>query len=139
MKPAPEKPVEIGAPIQPDASAEGRLTELRENPAANLPAASATLSEAVLPTQSALDIPQEPAPKPQETPAGSGAPQIGEPAEPKARQGELVDLDRVDAAPSLTKRVEPKYPPIALRSGAGGTVTVNALISETGTSSGRRS
>ncbi len=132
VKPAPEKPVEIGAPIQPDASTEGRLTEIRENPAANPPAASETLSEAVLPTQSALDIPREPEPKPQETPSGSGAPQIGEPAEPKARQGELVDLDRVDAAPSLTKRVEPKYPPIALRSGAAGTVTVNALISETG-------
>ena len=87
VRPAPEKPVEIGAPIRPDASTEGRLTEIRENPAANPPAASETLSEAVLPTQSALDIPREPEPKPQETPSGSGAPQIGEPADAQSAPG----------------------------------------------------
>jgi TonB family protein len=38
----------------------------------------------------------------------------------------------VEVPPVLIKRVEPKYPPLALRSGAAGTVTVNALISETG-------
>ncbi len=48
------------------------------------------------------------------------------------QSGALVLLDQVDVAPALVKRVEPKYPPLAFNMGMSGTVTVNALISETG-------
>ena len=105
MKPAPEQPVEIGAPIQPPAPAEGTLVELRENPAGA--AGSTTLSEAILPSESAPAITQEPAPTPQETPAVTGTPQISEPAPPKAREGELVDLGKVNAAPILIRGWSP--------------------------------
>jgi len=48
------------------------------------------------------------------------------------REGALVALDQVESPPVLMRKVDPKYPPLALKSNAGGTVTVNALISEKG-------
>jgi protein TonB len=49
-----------------------------------------------------------------------------------AKRGDLVALANVDVAPVLLKKVDPKYPLQALNMGVGGTVTVNALIAETG-------
>jgi len=129
-KPAPEPPVEIGAPIQPAVPSQETLAELQEQPAVNSPAPAENQPGTADPTESAAQ--QAPQLKSQETPPVSSAPPAGEPAVEKAREGALVALDQVDAAPVLAKRVEPRYPPIALRSGAAGTVTVNALISEKG-------
>jgi TonB family protein len=55
-----------------------------------------------------------------------------EPTRVLAKPGDLVALASVDVAPVLLKKVDPKYPVQALNMGVGGTVTVNALISETG-------
>jgi TonB family protein len=82
------------------------------------------------------DVPQTKAPSqqagslPAETPPAK--PAAKEPIRVTAKPGDLVSLDSVDIAPILLKRVDPKYPVQALNMGVGGTVTVNALISETG-------
>ena len=47
-------------------------------------------------------------------------------------EGDLVDLLEVDRPPSVARRVEPVYPPAALRLGVEGTITVNALVNENG-------
>jgi periplasmic protein TonB len=54
------------------------------------------------------------------------------PAAEKVRPGDLMALDKVTIAPALIKRVDPKYPLQAFNMGISGTVTVNALVSETG-------
>jgi protein TonB len=59
-------------------------------------------------------------------------PQANEPTRIMAKLGDLVSLESVDVAPVLLKKVDPKYPVQALNMGVGGTVTVNALISERG-------
>jgi TonB family protein len=72
--------------------------------------------------------------------AGSGQAKTGEkpgPPEPaktlgEIQEGDLVDLELVDTPPSVVKRVDPVYPAIAKRMKAGGTVTINALITESG-------
>lgn len=50
----------------------------------------------------------------------------------RANTGDLIDLADVDDQPKLLKSVEPNYPPQAARFGKEGTVTVNALIDESG-------
>ncbi|MGB7295829.1 MAG: TonB family protein [Candidatus Aminicenantales bacterium] len=88
-------------------------------------------------------IPDSPEPTPQtdapaQQPASSqtepppAKPQTDEPIKILAKPGELVPLESVDIAPVLLKRINPKYPGQALNMGVGGTVTVNALVSETG-------
>ncbi len=131
VKPVPEPPVEIGAPIQPVATAAGTLLEVKEQPAGDSPAASPAQSAAAVPAESAAGSPADTT-TPQEAPTTAGAPPLVEQALEKSREGALVALNQVDTPPALMKRVEPKYPPIALRSGAAGTITVNALISEKG-------
>jgi protein TonB len=56
--------------------------------------------------------------------------QAGSPA--AVQSGVLVSLEQVDVQPALVKKIEPRYPPLALNMGLSGTVTVNTLISETG-------
>lgn len=51
----------------------------------------------------------------------------------KAKTGDLVALTEADVPPKVTESPEPAYPPAARMMGTGGTVVVNALISETGT------
>jgi TonB family protein len=46
--------------------------------------------------------------------------------------GDLVPIDTVDIPPVATKKVNPKYPPVAYRSGIEETVVFRALISEFG-------
>jgi TonB family protein len=57
---------------------------------------------------------------------------VASPLAAKANPGDLVDLAAVDEQPEVVKSVEPVYPTQALRFGKEGSVTVNALISETG-------
>jgi protein TonB len=73
---------------------------------------------------------QEGAPLRTETPAAK--PQANETTRIMAKPGDLVSLEDVDVAPVLLKKVDPKYPVQALNMGVGGSVTVNALISERG-------
>jgi len=68
------------------------------------------------------------------TPPLSSQPQTEDPAgsPPAVQTGALVPLEEVEIQPALVKRIEPKYPPLALNMGLSGTVTVNTLISESG-------
>ncbi|MGZ7065127.1 MAG: energy transducer TonB, partial [Candidatus Aminicenantales bacterium] len=50
----------------------------------------------------------------------------------KANPGDLVDLAAADEQPKVQKSVDPVYPTQASRFGKEGSVTVNALIDETG-------
>ncbi len=72
---------------------------------------------------------EETQPQPQAAPASS---QPQEPAPKPTEPGALIPLAEVQVPPVLVKRVEPKYPPVALNMGMEGKVAVNALISETG-------
>jgi hypothetical protein len=82
VKPAPEKPVEIGAPIQPPTPTEGALVALRDEPAVNPPASSLTPSEASGATQTAAAAVQEPESAPQGSPNAAGESPTAEPATP---------------------------------------------------------
>ena len=59
-------------------------------------------------------------------------PQVSEPAPARAKEGDLIPMENVDAGPVQMKRVEPKYPSQALNMKLQGGVTVNALIDEKG-------
>lgn len=54
------------------------------------------------------------------------------PAGPPAKEGDLVDLGSVTSPPTLVKKVNPVYPPVAQQRGLEGSITVNALIDEKG-------
>jgi TonB family protein len=112
------------APVLPEETPPLGL-ELQTNPAA---ASSSPTSDEIVP-QAKVSSPQE-ASSQRETPPAK--PQAKEPIRVMAKPGDLVPLDSVDVAPVLLKKVEPKYPVQALNMGVGGTVTLNALISETG-------
>ena len=69
---------------------------------------------------------------PQGTAAGAAdAGASGVPAD-KASPGDLVPLASVDEPPTIVKSVQPVYPAQAARFGKAGSVTVNALINESG-------
>ena len=55
-----------------------------------------------------------------------------EPVVPSTKPGDLVPYAEIDVAPEITKRVEAQYPQMARKMGTEGSITVNALISETG-------
>jgi protein TonB len=89
------------------------------------------------PLNSSQAVPQRsepPAPVPNEVvlPPPTASPQTAAAKTPAVKEGDLVPLDQVDSPPTVIKRIEPRYPPLALNMGLGGTVTVNTLISETG-------
>jgi TonB family protein len=68
-------------------------------------------------------------PQPKAAPAMT---QAQAPAPKPTEPGALIPITEVEVLPVLLKRVEPKYPTIALNMGMEARVTVNALISETG-------
>jgi len=53
-------------------------------------------------------------------------------AEKTIKTGDLIALDMVDTPPILIRRVQPKYPPVALSQEIEYQVLMNALISESG-------
>lgn len=137
-KPEPKKPPskpaeqmdnsEIVNQIQPALPAEnqpvGLEIQLPPNSEATAPTAEQTTppkTENLTPTET----PTQAQPQSEESPAG-------EPVVEKSKPGDLIPLDRVDIPPTLIKRANPKYPLQAFNMGISGTVTVNALISETG-------
>ncbi len=79
--------------------------------------------------QANASVQQEPSRQTEPPPA---KPKAKEPTRVLAQPGELVDIENVDVTPVLLKKIDPRYPLQALNMGVGGTVTVNALISETG-------
>ena len=54
------------------------------------------------------------------------------PIAPPVKEGDLVDLASVDEQPRTLKTVDPIYPQSAQRLGIEGSITINALIDETG-------
>ncbi|MEW6368602.1 MAG: TonB family protein [Acidobacteriota bacterium] len=50
----------------------------------------------------------------------------------QVQEGQLVSLESADTKPKIVKSKQPTYPPMALKMGVGGTVTVSVLVSETG-------
>jgi protein TonB len=81
-------------------------------------------------------VPREETPAPTEAPVQTQAQPESTPPEKTTEQkvspGDLVALDKITIPPTLIKRVDPKYPLQGFNMGVSGTVTVNALISETG-------
>ncbi len=80
----------------------------------------------------------QPPPKTEATPpqgsTGNGDDAAGQlSAAAKANPGDLIDLATADEQPKVQKSVNPDYPAQAMRFGKEGSVTVNALIDETGT------
>lgn len=130
-KPVEQPPVDIGAPIQPASPSEGAPVQIQDQPVMSNAAAPKTGAGTADQVQSGgqAEAPRQPA---KEVPATADPGKSPSPAPEKAKEGALVPLDQVNAAPALIKRVDPKYPPLAMRSGVGGTVTVNALISDKG-------
>jgi TonB family protein len=120
---ASENPIPI-QPVVPEVTPSLGL-ELQTEPAAR--SSDQASQEAVPQTKTPA---REEAPLLTETPPAK--PQVDEPTRIMAKPGDLVSLESIEVAPVLLKKVEPKYPVQALNMGVGGTVTVNALISERG-------
>jgi len=118
----PAQVEEIIQPVVPEEIPPVQLHVEAEMPRENPPAGEET---SLLPATSKTEETSAPA-----TPAAA-PPNEQQPAV-KTRPGTLVPLTEVTIPPVLLKRVAPKYPPAALTLGLEGTVTVNALISETG-------
>ncbi len=62
----------------------------------------------------------------------TAAPVPAAPPIPTTKEGDLVDYAELDKTPTLTKRIEPRYPPLAARQKVDATIIVSALVSETG-------
>ena len=109
--PTENQPVGLEIQLPPNSEAAGESTEQATPPK----------TEDLTPSES----PAQSQPRQEEAPAA-------EPVVEKPKPGDIFPLDRVDIPPTLIKRVNPKYPLQAFNMGISGTVTVNALISETG-------
>ncbi len=115
------QPSEFIPPLQPEIPVTDAATvRLQAQPLGS----SQTVSQESEPPAPALkeEVVSPPASNPQTTQA---KPQ-------PIKEGDLVPLDQAEIPPTVIKRVEPRYPPLALNMGLSGTVTVNTLISETG-------
>jgi TonB family protein len=121
-KPAPKK-----APLPPPAESEPMLSEssdflkIQENPQEEPKTEEVRSEKMSLPV--AFDN------KPEEKKQDQS---LNTPEEKKFNRGDLVALSMVNTPPILIRRVQPKYPPLALSQGFEDQVLINALISETG-------
>jgi TonB family protein len=70
--------------------------------------------------------------KPATTTGPGSGPAVQPAITPKTSAGDLLPLEAVDEQPKLLKRVEPVYPTLAQRAKLEGSITVNALINESG-------
>ncbi|MEW5901956.1 MAG: TonB family protein, partial [Acidobacteriota bacterium] len=130
-KKAPSEPAEESSEvvglIQPDLPTETPAVQLQEQPASNPDAAGREIQSTTAPGVE-VEV-QKDAPGKSEL---SSPPQGSEPSSAKVKLGDLVALTQVDVPPALIRKVGPKYPTLGFSQGVGGTVTVNALISENG-------
>ncbi len=136
-RPAAERPQPTAESLRPVAAAAAPKLDLRVAGAPERPAdkpavgAEETPNPAPPVTETGGGanpaVPTEPAPQ---LPAAKTEP---EPVLPAAIQpGQLVPLESVDVAPQVAKEARPVYPPMAMTMGIQGSVTINALVSETG-------
>jgi len=118
---------EISAPIPPVIPAESPPIALELQLPQTSEFESRTPEQAAQTQTENSTLNQEPSPTglPPQEPSSA-------PADEKPSPGELVPLNEVSIPPVLIKRIDPKYPSQAFSLGVSGTVTVNALISETG-------
>jgi TonB family protein len=129
---APEQPTELAAPIQPALPSENGPVRIQEQTTATPQSASQGSEPTAAPQTPPAEQGTNVQPPVNESAASKEAPQVPSAPAEKTKPGALVALDKVDTAPVLVRKVEPKYPPLALRAGVGGLITVNALISENG-------
>jgi len=123
-KPDEQQPSDLVEQIQPALPTEVPPVQLSiDQPKLN-PESTAPKSEPPAPAETNQPETVSPAPTPPS--------QVSEPAPEKVKEGALVPMDKVDVGPILLKKVEPKYPAMALNMGLQGVVTVNALIAESG-------
>jgi TonB family protein len=98
------------------------ILKIKENPQVQQQSAAVQAKETNLPL--AVPLQMEKLEEDQEKPADT--------MEKTIKTGDLVALETVDTPPILIRRVQPKYPPVALSQAIECQVLVNALISETG-------
>jgi TonB family protein len=137
-KPEPKKPPskpaeqmdtsEIVNQIQPALPSENQPVGLKIQLPSESEATTQSTEQATPPKTETLTPTEAPA----QAQPQSQEPSSGEPVVEKSKPGDLVLLDRVSIPPTLIKRVDPKYPLQAFNMGISGTLTVNALINETG-------
>jgi TonB family protein len=114
--------VEDVKPLIPDSDS---LLQLQVSDSAGTDAAMETASdEAAAAGDTLVSQGQDPS-------QGGSADPLAAPAV-KLKAGDLVPLGDVDIQPRVLKAAEPAYPPAGLSMRVAGTVTVNALVSETG-------
>jgi TonB family protein len=119
---APPQAVEDVKPLIPDSDS---LLQLQVSDSAGTDAAMETASdEAAAAGDTLVSQGQDPS-------QGGSADPFAAPAV-KLKAGDLVPLGDVDIQPRVLKAAEPAYPPAGLSMRVAGTVTVNALVSETG-------
>ncbi len=114
--------VEDIKPLVPDSSSP---LELQVPEAAGTGAREETAQEAAAATGD-MFVSQVQEPSQRESTDPLAAPPV------KLKAGDLVPLADVDIQPRVIKAAEPIYPPAGLRMRVTGSVTVNALVSETG-------
>ena len=118
----PPKSVEDIPPLVPDSNT---LLQLQVPDSAGTDAARKTASDLAA---AAGDKPATPGQDPSQ---GESVDPLAAPVA-KLKAGDLVPLENVDVPPQVLKTVEPLYPPTALSMRIEGSVTVSALVSETG-------
>jgi len=119
---APPQAVEDIKPLIPDSDS---LLQLQVPDSAGTDAAMETASDGAAAAGDTL-VSQR-----QDPSQGGSADPLAAPAA-KLKAGDLVPLGDVDIQPRVLKSAEPAYPPAGLSMRVAGTVTVNALVSETG-------
>jgi protein TonB len=121
-------PSEIVNRIQPALPTESQPVGLELQLSSNLGNSETVKEQASIPIEEIKPPAETPAPVQQQPEAAPSEKAV----EAKVSPGDLMDLDKVSIPPTLIKRVDPKYPLQAFNMGISGTITVNALISETG-------
>jgi periplasmic protein TonB len=120
------------APVQTAAATprEERPAPAEERPSVSAAQLDAQRREAAAPAATT----PAPAPSPQvaQQQPQTPAPAPAQPQAPAVREGDVVDINDVDAVPRALTSIRPQYPPIAARQRVEGTVLLTALISETG-------
>ena len=114
--PAPERTSTVAQldPPQPEAAA------VQEQAASLPPVSTATVAN------------RDVAP-PVTTPAtATFAPPVAQPVVPAVREGDVVDMNELDVAPTPLREPRPVYPPIAVRQRIEATIMASILISEKG-------
>lgn len=110
-------------PAEPMFSDSTPFLKIQENPEAFIETEDVQLEEQ--PPLASIEIPQQE--KQEEIPVN-----LTDSSEKSIKAGDIVALNMVDEPPILIRRVQPRYPPVALIQGIEKQVLVNALISEKG-------